>query len=147
MENASKALIIAGAILLSILLISLGILIFNQAQDTVNNSGMSQAEITAFNNQFLKYEGNGKKGSVVKSLINEVIASNSDENHATAQVSVQYGTSEMNPISTKDILTTKSYDIELDYSGTGDAGRVKKIIIKDHTSGGTGGAGGAGGTT
>ena len=49
MENASKALIIAGAILLAILLISLGIMIFNQAQDTVNNSGMSQAEITAFN--------------------------------------------------------------------------------------------------
>ena len=32
MENASKALIIAGAILLAILLISLGIMIFNQAQ-------------------------------------------------------------------------------------------------------------------
>ena len=63
MENASKALIIAGAILLAILLISLGIMIFNQAQDTVNNSGMSQAEITAFNNKFLKYEGKGKKTS------------------------------------------------------------------------------------
>ena len=72
MENASKALIIAGAILLAILLISLGIMIFNQAQDTVNNSGMSQAEISAFNNQFLKYEGT-QKGSVVKSLISEAI--------------------------------------------------------------------------
>lgn len=80
MENASKALIIAGAILLAILLISLGILIFNQAQDTVNNSGMSQAEITAFNNKFLKYEGT-QKGSVVKSMVNDVISSNaSDEN-------------------------------------------------------------------
>ena len=38
MENASKALIIAGAILLAILLISLGIMIFNQAQDTVNKT-------------------------------------------------------------------------------------------------------------
>ena len=75
MENASKALIIAGAILLAILLISLGIMIFNQAQDTVNNSGMTQAEITAFNNKFLKYEGT-QKGSVVKSLINEVLATN-----------------------------------------------------------------------
>ena len=76
MENASKALIIAGAILLAILLISLGIMIFNQAQDTVNNSGMSQAEITAFNNKFLKYEGT-QKGSVVKSLINRQWNSNS----------------------------------------------------------------------
>ena len=49
MENASKALIIAGAILLAILLISLGIMIFNQAQDTVTNSGMTEAELTSFN--------------------------------------------------------------------------------------------------
>ena len=35
MENASKALIIAGAILLAILLISLGIYIFSQAQSVV----------------------------------------------------------------------------------------------------------------
>ena len=48
MENASKALIIAGAILLAILLITLGIYIFQQAQSTVNNSGMSQAEIQTF---------------------------------------------------------------------------------------------------
>ena len=40
MENASKALIIAGAILLAILLISLGIMIYTQAQNTVQNSGM-----------------------------------------------------------------------------------------------------------
>ena len=32
MENASKALIIAGAILLAILLISLGIMIFNHQE-------------------------------------------------------------------------------------------------------------------
>ena len=57
MENASKALIIAGAILLAILLISLGIYIFSQAQNVVNDSGFSKAEIQTFNNQFLKYEG------------------------------------------------------------------------------------------
>lgn len=126
MENASKALIIAGAILLSILLISLGIMIFNQAQDTVNNSGMSQAEISTFNNQFLKYEGR-QKGSVVKSMINEVIASNSDENHSNnkATVAVKLKGTEMNPISTKDIKTTDTYDITLDY----DKGRVNNINI------------------
>ena len=42
MENASKALIIAGAILLAILLISLGIMIYNQAQNTVNNTRFMQ---------------------------------------------------------------------------------------------------------
>ena len=57
MENASKALIIAGAILLSILLISLGIMIFNTAQDTTKNSGMNQAQVASFNNKFTKYDG------------------------------------------------------------------------------------------
>ena len=64
MENASKALIIAGAILLAILLISLGIMIYNQAQNTVNNSGMSEAELSSYNNKFLKYEGT-QTGSVI----------------------------------------------------------------------------------
>ena len=79
MENASKALIIAGAILLSILLISLGIMIFNTAQDTTKNSGMTQAQVAAFNNKFSKYEGK-IKGSEVRSLIQEVVASNGDDN-------------------------------------------------------------------
>ena len=70
MENASKALIIAGAILLAILLISLGIMIFNQAQDTVTNSGMTEAELTSFNNKFVKYEGK-QKGTMVKSMIHK----------------------------------------------------------------------------
>ena len=90
MENASKALIIAGAILLAILLISLGIMIFGQAQDTVNNSGMSQAEMQTFNNKFLKYEGEHKSGSEAKALINEVLASNSDDNNTNRQIVVKF---------------------------------------------------------
>ena len=130
MENASKALIIAGAILLAILLISLGILIFNQAQDTVNNSGMSQAEIAAFNNRFLKYEGT-QKGSVAKSLINEVLASNADT--ATPEVKVAItakgaGTavSETATPTTSAIDTKMTYTISLEYSSSG---KVKKINI------------------
>lgn len=75
MENASKALIIAGAILLSILLISLGIMVFKQAQDSIGNGGMSKAQVSTFNSNFEKYQGT-KTGSDVKSLIQEVNASN-----------------------------------------------------------------------
>ena len=39
MENASKALIIAGAILISILLISVGILVFNSTKGVTDNAG------------------------------------------------------------------------------------------------------------
>lgn len=78
MENASKALLIAGAILLAILLISLGIMVFQQGQSAIKNSGMSKAEIAAFNGQFTKYEGD-KRGSDVKSLIQEVNTSNASD--------------------------------------------------------------------
>lgn len=124
MENASKALIIAGAILLSILLISLGIMIFNQAQDTINNSGMSQAEVSAYNNKFSKYEG-VQKGSVVKSLIQEAIASNADENNISASRQITFtgvvtgtGTS----ITSSNVLTTKSYNVSItEYNNDGTA--------------------------
>lgn len=56
MENASKALIIAGAILLAILLITLGIFVFTQAQDTLGSINLSEQEVLAFNNKFLAYE-------------------------------------------------------------------------------------------
>lgn len=76
MENASKALIIAGAILLSILIISLGILIFSQAQDTINSVNMSEQEIQAFNNKFTPYQGDNVRGSQVNALVQAVVSNN-----------------------------------------------------------------------
>ena len=75
MENASKALIIAGAILLSILIIAIGIFVFNGANSTITDSmtSMSTQEIEAFNNQFLSYDGE-QSGSNVKFLIAKLIA-------------------------------------------------------------------------
>ena len=129
MENASKALIIAGAILLAILLISLGIMIFNQAQDTVNNSGMSQAELQAFNNKFLKYEGDSRKGSEVKALLNEVIASNADPNNVSAKRIVLVNTwTDPAKITTSGIKTEKSYKVTLGYDSK--TGAVNKVTYK-----------------
>lgn len=121
MENASKALIIAGAILLAILLISLGIFIFSQAQDTVTNSGMSQAETSAFNTKFTKYE-NIRKGSVVRSMIQEIIASNADENNSSAGrtvkiiIKTKQGNAEPlegDNIKSSKISNSKSYNVEV----------------------------------
>ena len=57
MENASKALIIAGAILLSIAIIGIGMYVFNMASGTINQANMSGQEIEAYNSEFTKYEG------------------------------------------------------------------------------------------
>ena len=76
MENASKALIIAGAILLSIVIISLGFIIFTQAQNTVGSVNMSEQEIMAFNNKFTTYEGRTLRGTEVNALAQSVLSNN-----------------------------------------------------------------------
>ena len=126
MENASKALIIAGAILLAILLISLGIIIFSQAQDTVNNSGMTQAEVQTFNGQLVKYEGS-QKGTVVKTMIQEVLAINNNGSGYTITVNVN-GTAISTTNPTKDINNASTYNVELVYDTTG-TGRVNTITV------------------
>ena len=76
MENASKALIIAGAILLAILIISLGIMIYNQAAGVVEKNAMNEVEISTFNQKFTQYEGTNVKGPQVNALLNQVIQNN-----------------------------------------------------------------------
>lgn len=76
MENASKALLIAGAILIVILLISLGIYIYSQAQQQVDSVNMDEQEILAFNNKFAPYFGENVTGAQVNALLQQVIASN-----------------------------------------------------------------------
>ena len=133
MENASKALIIAGAILLSILLISLGIMIFNQAQDATKNSGMSQAQVSTFNNKFSKYEGKKISGSEVRGLIQEIIASNGDEDNKNAKpartISVAGAITDTN--NTTKIKASKSYEISLTKYNT--EGYVTEITITEVT--------------
>lgn len=75
MENASKALLIAGAILLCILIIAIGMFIYNSAQSTITDSltSLSTQEVEAFNNQFTSYEG-VQTGSNIRALTGRLIA-------------------------------------------------------------------------
>jgi len=76
MENASKALIIAGAILLSILLISLGIMVYNNAKGTVNEANLDSEATQTFNSKFTQYTGSNKSASDVNALVSAVNANN-----------------------------------------------------------------------
>ena len=75
MENASKALIIAGAILISILIIAIGMGIYNKSKTAVDDAGagMETSQIEAFNSEWTNYEG-VQTGSQVKAMINKLIA-------------------------------------------------------------------------
>ena len=75
MENASKALIIAGAILVSILIVSLGVMIFNSMSGTAKQmANMDEQEIAAFNSKITPYLGESISGSQVNALIQYVIS-------------------------------------------------------------------------
>ena len=78
MENASKALIIAGAILISILLISVAIMVISSTQGVQDQMGqqMDSTEKSTFNAQFTNYAGTNRSLSQVKSLFERVTASN-----------------------------------------------------------------------
>jgi len=76
MENASKALIIAGAILLSILIISLGIMVYNNAKSTVGEASLDPEKVQTFNSKFTMYAGEKVSASKANSLIQAVNASN-----------------------------------------------------------------------
>ena len=54
-------------------------MIYTQASETVQSVNMSSQEIQAFNDQFLKYDGNGKRGSEVNALLNTVLNNNISE--------------------------------------------------------------------
>lgn len=78
MENASKALLIAGAILICILLIAVGMYVYKSAQGTITTAAaqMGQQEKEMYNATISKYIGDSKKGSDVKQLIDTIISNN-----------------------------------------------------------------------
>ena len=79
MENASKALIIAGAILLSILLISLGIMVYNNAKGTISDANLDQETAQAFNTKISQYCGTDKSGTTMNSLMDTISTLNGSQ--------------------------------------------------------------------
>ena len=91
MENASKALIIAGAILISILIISFGVIILGQGGDVIQNANMNETEMAAFNGKFTAYEGKKVSGSNVRQLIRTANQSNANNESHEVRVGAKIG--------------------------------------------------------
>lgn len=105
MENASKALIMAGAVLVAILIVSLGVVIFNNFSKSVkDNANMDEQEIANFNSKLTPYMGDSISGSQVNALIQLVIsidssAYNSNELGKAVTISYKSNNGEDNTIS------------------------------------------------
>lgn len=130
MENASKALIIAGAILLSVLIISLGIMVYNNAKNTVGSANLSQHEISTFNSQWEAYRGSTQTASQVMTMAQAVIASNAAEDKNGSKRFITFATTDQSATNltasaTKPNITlptidnSKTYKITLGYSSNG----------------------------
>lgn len=129
MENASKALIIAGAILISILLISIGIILIRSGQDitATGTAGMQSQKIQAFNAQFTAYEGK-KKGDELKGLDSLVRSSNATDAAHQVEVYINGATTSSGTRVTKlsQLTPSKTYTVALGY-GTGTTGETSVV--------------------
>ncbi len=136
MENASKALIIAGAILVSILLISIGVIVINSTgnlQDQAKTSADTMA-VQSFNANFTQYEGTNVTASNVKNLMSLIQASNASNNFSTAPANtntdkyVYLDNSTGCVTSVSGVQIGHTYTVEI--TGYSTSGYVNKITIK-----------------
>lgn len=88
MENATKALLIAAAVLVAILIISLGLVIYNMAADTIGSVNLNAQEVQAHNEQFVRYEGEAQRGTVVNSMLGSVLNANLSQTDPARKVAV-----------------------------------------------------------
>ncbi len=129
MENSSKALIIAGTILIIMLVIGAGMFLFGGAgslSSTVQNN-WSQDEVLAFNQKFLKYDGN-QKGSRVKELITAINKSNASTDITVSISESEYVNKSNNEwYPTAQLINSKNYNVSFGY----ESGVITSVTISE----------------
>ena len=93
MENASKALVMAGGILIALLIIGALLLMLNQIGDyeKAQTSDVKEMQLAQFNSDFERYvDDKGITGVDIISLINKVIDYNKKANKGGVTNSVNY---------------------------------------------------------
>lgn len=110
-------------------ILSLNMLIYNQATDVVNESSMSEVEMSTFNSRFTQYEGT-QRGTAVRSLLQMVLSNNlsqTDENRKVEVSGVVTMTKDATEVSIDEIQTGSTYNVELQYN----EGVVSAIVITE----------------
>ena len=134
MENATKALLIAAAVLIAILIISLGLVVYNSSAETVKSANLSQQEVQAANEKFARYNGNNKRGSEVNAMLQTVLNSNVDADATGEEAKKVSVTGDVTLASNATSITSRAdtsklYNIEVVYGGTG--GLVSEIKVSE----------------
>lgn len=123
MDNASKALVMVGAILIAVMLISLGVFLFTYARDQAEGQTqvMDSLSASAFNEQFLSYCGTKVKGSTVKSLIGKINSTKGGEHVVEAKTTTSAGS----------VDATAYYTVKETYDDYGYINTITIAIIKN----------------
>ena len=122
MENASKALLIAAAVLIVILIIAFGMNIFNSTGDTsgqVADQAASQ-QIQTFNAQFTGFVGTGRAGTTIRNL--QIAVRNSNARYTQHQVTLTVPAT---------LVDNATYTVKATYSTADDAsfGYITAITV------------------
>ena len=134
MENASKALIIAGAILLSIAIIGIGMYVYQMAAGTLEKTNLSAQQVTAYNADFDKYEGK-QMGSTVRGLVDVIRNHNAYDDDLSHQIIFSVGTAlDGGTVADDNAAGTTSSDLSTLKSQISAGGRYN--ITFQYTSGG-----------
>lgn len=147
MENATKALMIAAAVIVAILIISLVMGIFNTGAEQVENANLDEYAIQQHNEKFTKYEGDKESGSEVNALLTTVFTHNNaqDETNTCVKVKAEAGVYGSTQTEEKEVITLSNaietspdkvpvaakYEVELKYSTV--TKLVNEIIISPAT--------------
>lgn len=120
MENATKALLIAAAILIAIVVITLGVFVLGKGSTLVkDNSDMSDVEISTYNSKFEAYFGTNVRGAQVNQLIsaiNQHNKANGDDESKQILVTGDFSGDGIASITDK-AETGKAYNVDVDNAG------------------------------
>lgn len=117
MENATKALLIGAAILIAVIIITLGVFILGKGSALVKeNSDMSEVEISTFNSKFEGFCGKNIRGSQVKQLIRVVNQNNKNAEDESKKIKIEGVTLKSNgEYDANEIGTGYAYNVEPEY--------------------------------
>lgn len=131
MDNASKALIMAGAILISIAIVGVGVYIYSTVSGTADSVGSSMGAIEAnqMNAQLATYANKRVKGSTVLSFM-ELVTTYNTNKAFPKDVEAKTGS-----LAASDISNNQYYEIEL--SDTNSDGYYDQYNVESYTAGAT----------
>ena len=89
MENATRALLIAAAVLLAICLISLSLMVFNSSSGMTNqaSSTLDSTAVYTHNSKFLSYINKSASSTTTKSLVTTIMQNNAIANSYSSSTS------------------------------------------------------------